>query len=68
MASSKKIEPGDRVTVPWGLDEVAGIAVQIYGPPGRRHVVVRVPVMGSTGETLEETELSFPESAVKRAA
>jgi primosomal protein N' len=54
------LKRGDRVMVPWGLDEVKGVVLDIYGPPGARHVLVRVPVMGSTGETLEETEVSYP--------
>jgi hypothetical protein len=61
---AKHLKRGDRVTVPWGLDNVEGIVIDIYGPPGERHVLVRVPVMGSTGETLEVSEVSYPERAL----
>jgi len=44
------LKRGDRVAVPWGLDEVKGVVPDIYGPPGARHVLVRVPFVASTGE------------------
>jgi hypothetical protein len=65
MTETKRVKLGDVVAVPWGLDELVGIAVDVYGPPALRSVLVRVPVHGPSGETLEESDVSFPESAVR---
>ncbi|MEX1008550.1 MAG: hypothetical protein WD271_11975 [Acidimicrobiia bacterium] len=61
MATKTNLKIGDRVRVPWGVDAVDGTIVQLHGPPGRRFALVRIPVRGSAGETLEETEVSLPE-------
>jgi hypothetical protein len=63
MAASKRtvrIKPGDKVIVPLGLDDVVGTALEVYGPPGSRHVYVRIPILGPEGETLDEEYISFP--------
>jgi hypothetical protein len=60
-----RVRIGDRVTVPWGLEELPGVVVEIYGPPGRPSAMVRLPVYGSSGEILEETTLSFPLDALR---
>jgi hypothetical protein len=65
MATIKTLKPGDKVAVSWGLDEVVGIVVEIYGPSARRSVVVRVPTQGPSGETLDESDVSFPEHALR---
>jgi histidinol-phosphate/aromatic aminotransferase/cobyric acid decarboxylase-like protein len=65
MAISKTPKPGDKVAVAWGLDEIIGTVIEIYGPPARRSVLVRVPTHGPTGETLEESDISFPEHALR---
>lgn len=67
MAIQERFQPGDRVTVPWGLYEVVGTVLQIYGPPGHHSVIVRVPVRGPSGEELGSDEISFPEDALHRA-
>src|SRR5581483_11843291 len=54
--SSDDLTPGNKVAIPWGLDEIVGIVVEIYGPPARRSVLVRVPTHGPSGETLDESE------------
>jgi len=54
------LKPGDRVEVPWGLDQLTGIVREVYGPPGKPFVMVEVPVHGASGEVLETTTLSFP--------
>jgi len=39
---------GDRVLVPWGLDDVVGVVEDIFGPPADPFVRVRVSVAGET--------------------
>lgn len=65
MARIKSLKPGDKVAVSWGLDEIVGTVVEIYGPSARRSVLVRVPTHGPSGETLDESEISFPEHALR---
>lgn len=65
MARNKTLKPGDKVATPWGLDEIVGVVLEIYGPPSRRSVLVRVPTHGPSGETLEESDISFPEHALR---
>jgi len=61
----KRIKRGDKVAVPWGLDEIVGEVEEVYGPPARKYVVVRVPTHGPAGETLREENISFPEDALR---
>ena len=68
MARIKTLKPGDKVAVSRGLDEIVGVVVEIYGPPARRSVLVRVPTHGPSGETLDEPEISFPEDALRVVA
>ena len=59
MATTDRIKPGSRVVMPgpWG---VIGRVLEVYGPRGRRSALVRVPVDGTSGETLEEDDISVP--------
>jgi len=59
-----KLKQGDQVRVPWGLDEVVGKVVEVYGPAGHRSVLVEIPVEGASGEELETTQVSMPESSL----
>jgi hypothetical protein len=68
MATKTKLKVGDKVRVPLGVNEVKGVIVNISGPPGQRYVLVRMPIRGSSGETLEETEASFPERSLTLAS
>ncbi len=65
MAGHKRVKAGDKVAVPWGLDEIVGVVVDVYGPPARRSVLVRVPTRGPSGETLDESDISFPENTLR---
>jgi primosomal protein N' len=65
MPGDRAIKPGDRVAVPWGLEEVTGVVREVYGPSSHRSVLVRVPTHGPSGETLEESDISFPETALR---
>lgn len=65
MATRTSLKIGDRVRVPWGLDELIGTVVEVYGPPGPPSVLVEVPVEGASGEVLEQTTVSYPASALE---
>lgn len=60
------LKPGDDVEVPWGLDRIVGTVREIYGPPGKRFVMVEVPVHGASGEVLETTTVSVPADTLVR--
>jgi hypothetical protein len=62
---SKHIKMGDKVAVPWGLDEIVGEVLEVYGPPARRYAMVRVPIHGPAGETLQEEDIPFPEDSLR---
>jgi rRNA processing protein Gar1 len=64
MAITNAFKQGDPVRVPWGVDEVVGTVVEVYGPPEHRYVLVRVPTRGPAGEVLDETDVSYPENAL----
>lgn len=66
--ASTSFNIGDQVLVPWGLSEVVGTVVEVYGPPEHQSVIVAVPVTGSTGETLDSTAVSYPADSLKLAA
>jgi hypothetical protein len=60
VTGTKRMKPGDKVAVPWGLYEIIGEVLEVYGPPQRPHAFVRIPVHGPSGETLDESDISFP--------
>lgn len=39
-------KPGDRVVVPWGLDEVTGTVLSLFGPPGKQFARVEIELQG----------------------
>lgn len=58
---------GDLVLVTWGLDgDVSAEVVQVYGPPARRHVLVRLTPDLSGDVVAEPTTLSVPLDAIKQ--
>lgn len=60
---------GDEVLIPWGFeDDVRGTVQEIYGPPGRRHVVVLL-TPGLSGAIVDgPSTVSMPIDAVKKVA
>lgn len=56
---------GDDVLIPWGLGETRGIVQDIYGPAGRRHVVVLLDP-ATSGVVAEPTTVSTPIESVTR--
>ena len=68
MATRTKLKAGDRVHVPWGLDELVGVVREVYGPPGSPSVLVEVPIQGASGEVLEVSTVSYAASALRPLA
>lgn len=64
---SREPEQGHRVVVPWGVDGLIGVVKRVYGPPGQRRALVRVPIRSSSGETLDETIVSVSLRALDKA-
>lgn len=59
-------QPEARVLVEWGLEgHVAADVVEVYGPPARRHVLVRLTPDVSGDVVDEPVTLSVPLHAVK---
>ena len=56
---------GDTVRVPWGLGQATGDILELQGPPGHQHGLVAVPVLGSSGEMLDVTTVTFPIDALE---
>lgn len=61
------VQEGDEVMVPWGLDEVRGVVVETYGPPGRPQVVVCLSPEMSGYVVDEATTVTVPRDAVRKA-
>ncbi len=64
---SREPQQGHRVVVPWGVDTVMGVVKRVYGPPGQRRALVAVPILSSSGETLDETMVSVSLRALAKA-
>ncbi|MGH9165654.1 MAG: hypothetical protein ACRDZW_09110 [Acidimicrobiales bacterium] len=60
---SQSFKRGDRVLVPWGLDDVVGVVEDIFGPPADPFVRVRVSVAGPG----DEAEVPIKMSALREA-
>ena len=43
---SSDFSSGDRVSVPWGLDEVKGTVLSLFGPPGKQFARVEIELAG----------------------
>lgn len=58
---------GDEVVIPWGLDtEVRGTVHEVYGSPGRHHVVVLLTPELSDSVVAEPATVAMPLDSVKR--
>ncbi|MCC6225875.1 MAG: hypothetical protein IT195_05675 [Microthrixaceae bacterium] len=64
MDSELKI--GESVIVPWGLAEVRGNVVEVYGRGQRVHVVIRLSPDVSGDVVDEPTTVSLPIDDVRR--
>ncbi|CAN5886299.1 hypothetical protein BH24ACT15_BH24ACT15_05710 [soil metagenome] len=61
-----KYRPGDLVIVPWGLDNVPGTVIHVFGPPAEPFVRVRVDLV-ATDEDVAEAEIGFRASDLQPA-
>jgi len=57
---------GEPVVVAWGLADVIGTVHEVYGPPARKHVVVKLTPELSGDVVDEPTTVSVPLDAVRR--
>ncbi len=57
MASFK---PGDRVIVSWGLDEVVGTVLSLFGPPGKQFARVEIELKSDESEGPVVEAVSLP--------
>ena len=60
MAASRRIRMGDKVFVPQHPRDAIGDVLEVYGPRGHRHALVRIRSMGPSGEVQAEWETSLP--------
>ncbi|MDQ6782077.1 MAG: hypothetical protein M3063_01250 [Actinomycetota bacterium] len=60
-----ELEVGEVVVIPWGLDEVLGTVVEVYGSAGRVQVVVGLSPERSSYVVDEPTTVTLPRSAVR---
>jgi restriction endonuclease len=56
---------GERVRVPWGLDKLEGVVVDVYETGSGRRVVVEVSLPGRSDDPDEVTTIALPEEAVE---
>ena len=68
MGKNDELAFGDEVLIPWGIDEVRGNVHEIYGPVGRRQVVVRLTPELSGYVVDEPTTVVYPLDAVRKVA
>jgi hypothetical protein len=63
-----EVARGDRVLIEWGLDGyVEGDVEEVYGPPARQHVLVRLTPEVSGDVVDEPVSISVPVDAVRQA-
>lgn len=66
--ASNTVVVGDTVAIPWGVDEIRGTVVQVYGPSGRPQVLIELTPELSGHITDERTTVSFPLDEVRKVA
>lgn len=50
-------KPGDRVVVPWGLDEVDGTVLSLFGPLGKQFARVEIELSDDDTPVIEVVSL-----------
>lgn len=60
MAASRRIKVGDKVWVWQHPHDAIGDVLEVYGPRGHRHALVRIRSMGPSGDVQAEWETSYP--------
>ncbi len=59
---------GDRVSVPWGFDQVEGTVLSLFGPPGKQFARVEIELSSDDNETPVLEVVSLPVDLLTRAA
>jgi rRNA processing protein Gar1 len=62
----RKFHKGERVVVPWGLDEVEGVVVDTFGPGRNPFVTVRIEFV-EDDEGVEPTDIGFRAADIRPA-
>ena len=62
-----KLDVGDEVIIPWGLDEVRGTVAELYGSAPRIQVVVELTPELSSYVVDERTTVTLPVAQVRKA-
>jgi hypothetical protein len=57
---------GERVLVSIGVEDVEAEVVEVYGWPGHEHVRLRIDIVGSSGERLDDYITGRPVDWVRR--
>lgn len=57
---------GDRVVVTMVFDEVTARVLEVYGQPDHRYVLLAMPLLGASGEILDEYTQNMPLHKVHR--
>jgi hypothetical protein len=65
VRATSRIKVGDKVLNPEGGPAVIAEVLEVYGPTGHKHAMVRMPVHGPSGEVLEEYDISVPVQDLK---
>ena len=60
------LKPGDRVVVPWGLGDVSGTVLSLFGPVGKQFARVAVELPSDDDDLLLEAVL-LPVDLLERA-
>lgn len=58
---------GQSVLVDWGLDDVKGEVLEVYGSGPLMRVRVKIPILGTHGEELDAVVVSLPLDVVHSA-
>ena len=66
-AAGKPLRVGDKDWVRWGLDEVEGEVIELYGAGQLARAMVSVPIRGARGEELAREEFSLPLDVIRRS-
>ena len=57
---------GDRVIVDWGLDTIEAEVQDVYSSGLGTRVVLRVPVLGPSGEELDHNVVTVPVASIQQ--
>lgn len=66
--TQRAFRPGQRIRIPWGLDEVEAIVADVVVRDDTRHVVLLIELKGDPGVPDETLEWQFPEESLLAAA